>query len=108
MVASPSRQIVATIWRQIVTGRICVYNKTACSGLHHCLLVFKRRMKHFQRDGLLRKAGDGTRTRDSLLGRNVLLLFGLFPYFIAYRSLESNLPILLSNFSRAGGWYNAA
>jgi len=55
--------------RQIVAGRVFAYNKTVCSGLHHCLLVFKQRMKLSQRDGFLLGAGDGARTRDSLLGR---------------------------------------
>src|SRR6266581_2754940 len=71
MVAHAPRQMVATVWRQIVAGRVFAHNKTACSGLHHCLLVFKQRMKHSQRDGFVLGAGDGTRTRDSLLGRQV-------------------------------------
>src|SRR3989442_15574920 len=72
MVAHAPRQIVATVLRQIVAGRVFAHNKTACSGLHHCLLVFKQRMKLSQRDGFVRGAGDGARTRDSLLGRQEL------------------------------------
>ncbi len=53
----------------MVAARVCADNKTVCSGLHHCLLVFRQRMKLSQRDGYLFGAGDGTRTRDSLLGR---------------------------------------
>jgi len=40
--------------------------------LYHRLVVVKWRQKHLQRDGLLRGAGDGARTRDSLLGRQEL------------------------------------
>jgi hypothetical protein len=92
MVASPSRQMVASIWRQIVTERKCAHNKTACSGLHHCPLVFKRRMKRFQRDGFLRKAGDGTRTRDSLLGRQELYQLS---YSRKYIGLRGDLNALI-------------
>ena len=40
--------------------------------LYRRLVVVKWRQKHLQRDGLLRGAGDGARTRDSLLGRQVV------------------------------------
>src|SRR6266699_5042711 len=86
MVAHAPRQIVATVLRQIVAARICTDNKTACSGLHHCLLVFKQRMKHSQRDGYLRGAGDGTRTRDSLLGRQELYQLSYSRIWLTTRS----------------------
>src|SRR6266700_3747929 len=86
MVAHAPRQIVATVLRQIVAVRVFAHNKTACSGLHHCLLVFKQRMKLSQRDGFLLGAGDGTRTRDSLLGRQELTRLPLASYELAYRA----------------------
>ena len=46
--------------------------KTVVSIRHHCSLPIKRPVKHFERGGLYVGAGDGTRTRDSLLGRQEL------------------------------------
>ena len=46
--------------------------KTAVSLAHHCSLPIKRPVKHFESDGFDARAGDGTRTRDSLLGRQVV------------------------------------
>src|SRR6266704_6030102 len=91
MVAHAPRQIVATVLRQIVAVRVFAHNKTACSGLHHCLLVFKQRMKLSQRDGFLLGAGDGARTRDSLLGRQELYQTELLPLgmlVVGVRGLE--------------------
>jgi VIT family len=68
---------------QVSAGRVFAHNTTACSGLHHCLLVFKQRMKHSQRDGFLRGAGDGTRTRDSLLGRQGVTVSALVCHELA-------------------------
>jgi hypothetical protein len=47
-------------------------NKTAFSDLHHSLFVIHWLVKLFERDGLEKKAGDEIRTRDSLLGRQVV------------------------------------
>jgi hypothetical protein len=38
----------------------------------HCLVVPNGREISLQRDGVQRRAGDGARTRDSLLGRQEL------------------------------------
>jgi hypothetical protein len=46
--------------------------KTAVSIDHHCSLPIKRPVKHFENDGSEDGAGDGARTRDSLLGRQVV------------------------------------
>ena len=46
--------------------------KTVVSIFHHCSLPIKRPVKHFKSNGSERRAGDGTRTRDSLLGRQEL------------------------------------
>ncbi len=50
--------------------RAFLRNKTpsACLSLH-CLVVPNGREISLQRDDVLRRAGDGARTRDSLLGR---------------------------------------
>jgi hypothetical protein len=48
------------------------HKKTAVSICHHCSLPVKRLVKHFESDGSKRRAGDGARTRDSLLGRQEL------------------------------------
>ena len=45
------------------------HKKTAVSTAHHCSLVLKRLVKHFEDDGSMLGAGDGARTRDSLLGK---------------------------------------
>jgi len=43
--------------------------KTAILILFHCSLLLKRPVKHLENNGFSKKAGDGIRTRDSLLGR---------------------------------------
>ena len=53
--------------------------KTAVSICHHCSLPVKRPVKHFESDGFDTRAGDGTRTRDSLLGRQELYQTELLP-----------------------------
>src|SRR5712692_4156430 len=57
--------------RQVSVGRLLRYKKTAVSIGHHCSLAIKRPVKLFESDGLRSGAGDGARTRDSLLGRQV-------------------------------------
>jgi hypothetical protein len=65
--------------------------KTAVSNCHHCSLPIKRPVKHFESDGVRRRAGDGTRTRDSLLGRQIVAASPLARYKV---SLEERLPHL--------------
>ncbi len=67
-----ARQVVAKKRRQMFVGGFCDREKTAVSIDHHCSLPIKRPVKHFQRDGSCSGAGDGIRTRDSLLGRQEL------------------------------------
>src|SRR5712692_3969361 len=55
--------------RQVSVGRLLRHKKTAVSIGHHCSLAIKRPVKLFESDGLRSGAGDGARTRDSLLGR---------------------------------------
>ncbi len=58
--------------RQGVAERFLAKKKPPLSWLSHRLLVFKRLLKGLQRDGSLLGAGDEIRTRDSLLGRQVI------------------------------------
>ena len=67
-----ARQVVAKKRRQVSVGRLCDRQKTAVSTDHHCSLVLKLLVKPFEGDGSYGGAGDGTRTRDSLLGRQEL------------------------------------
>jgi hypothetical protein len=67
-----ARQVVAKKRRQVFVGGFCEIQKTAVSICHHCPLPFKWPVKHFESDGFDKRAGDGTRTRDSLLGRQVV------------------------------------
>src|SRR5260221_656507 len=60
--------------RQVSVEHLLRQKKTAVSICHHCSLPIKRPVKHFEGDGLRKRAGDGTRTRDSLLGRQVVIL----------------------------------
>jgi hypothetical protein len=65
--------------------------KTAVSLAQHCSLPFKRPVKHFESDGFDVRAGDGTRTRDSLLGRQELYQTELLPLdllVVGVRGLE--------------------
>jgi hypothetical protein len=47
IVACRLRQMVATLTRQMVTVGLGGKNKTACSILHHCLVVIKQLLKLF-------------------------------------------------------------
>src|SRR6266705_3224729 len=67
-----ARQVVARKCRQVSVGGLWAMKKTAVSLCYHCSLPIKRPVKHFEGDGLTRRAGDGARTRDSLLGRQEL------------------------------------
>ena len=63
------RQYVARVVRQYVTARLFVQTKPSpCIPLRR-QVVLKWLQKRLHRDGLQRGAGDGARTRDSLLGR---------------------------------------
>jgi hypothetical protein len=53
--------------------RTCLHKKTPSVYFpFHWLVVFNRLEKGFQSDGVPRKAGDEIRTRDSLLGKQVV------------------------------------
>jgi hypothetical protein len=67
-----ARQVVARKRRQVSVGGLSATKKTAVSLAHHCSLSVKRPVKHCEGDGLKKGAGDGARTRDSLLGRQEL------------------------------------
>jgi hypothetical protein len=67
-----ARQVVARKRRQVSVGGLWAMKKTADSICHHCSLPIKRPAKHFESDGSKERAGDGARTRDSLLGRQEL------------------------------------
>jgi len=67
-----ARQVVTQKGRQVFVGDVCDRQKTAVSSGYHCSLVLKRLVKHFESDGSKRRAGDGARTRDSLLGRQAV------------------------------------
>ncbi len=71
--------------------------KTAVSNCHHCSLPIKRPVKHFESDGLRSGAGDGARTRDSLLGRQELITSPLASCEVAYRA---NLDVSISMSAR--------
>ena len=58
--------------RQVSVEHLLRQKKTAVSICHHCSLPIRRPVKHFESDGLVKRAGDGTRTRDSLLGRQMV------------------------------------
>jgi hypothetical protein len=64
--------MVARVARQIVAVRLLAKNETACSVAYRRSVGTKQLLWLFQRDGLDKRAGDGARTRDSLLGRQEL------------------------------------
>jgi len=53
----------------VFVERLLLKKKTVLLIGHHCSLLLKRPVKHFENNGFGRRAGDGARTRDSLLGR---------------------------------------
>ena len=60
--------------RQNVAVRFFAHNKTVPCFLLHRLVATNWLQKGLHRDGLQRGAGDGARTRDSLLGRQAVTL----------------------------------
>jgi hypothetical protein len=56
----------------VFVERFVRHKKTAASTAHHCSLVLKRPVKDFEGEGSEKGAGDGTRNRDSLLGRQMV------------------------------------
>ena len=68
-VACVARQNVAHMTRQNVAVRLFAHNKTVPCFFLHRLVATNWLQKGLHRDGLQRGAGDGARTRDSLLGR---------------------------------------
>jgi hypothetical protein len=69
--------------RQVSVGRLVTQKKTAISSDHHCPLPIKWLVKDFEKGGSESGAGDGTRTRDSLLGRQVAARSPLASYEMA-------------------------
>src|SRR5579883_625704 len=58
--------------RQVFVGDFVINTKTVVSLCLHCSPLVSQLVKHIESDGLGGRAGDGTRTRDSLLGRQEL------------------------------------
>jgi hypothetical protein len=58
--------------RQDVAGRLVTHKTSSPCLPKHCLVVARRLLTGLQRDDVTLGAGDGTRTRDSLLGRQEL------------------------------------
>src|SRR5579885_733352 len=58
--------------RQVFVGDLLIKAKTVVSLCLHCSPLLKWPEKGIESDGLDGRAGDGTRTRDSLLGRQEL------------------------------------
>ncbi len=58
--------------RQVFVERLLIKKKTVMPIAHHCSLPMKRPVKHCEDNGFSRRAGDGARTRDSLLGRQIV------------------------------------
>ena len=67
-----ARQVLARKRRQVSVERLLTQKKNAVSKRSHSLLVVHWPVKRPENDGLRRRAGDGARTRDSLLGRQEL------------------------------------
>jgi hypothetical protein len=84
--------VVACCARQIVAARLCAHNKTACSALAHCLVAIEHFLRLSWRDGLSRGAGDGARTRDSLLGRQGVTRSPLARYRSAVGGDRAGIP----------------
>ncbi len=55
--------------RQVFVGDLLINTKTVVSLCLHCSPLVSQPVTRVESDGLVGKAGDGTRTRDSLLGR---------------------------------------
>jgi hypothetical protein len=69
--------------RQVFAERLLTQNKTAASKYFHRLLALKEPAKRVENDGFERRAGDEARTRDSLLGRQVVSKTPLASYKMA-------------------------
>ena len=81
-----ARQVVAQKRGQVFVGGFCEIQKTAVLTDHHCSLTLKLLVRPFEGDGSYGGAGDGTRTRDSLLGRQVAARSPLASYKVAPRA----------------------
>jgi hypothetical protein len=86
-----ARQVVARKRRQVSVERLLRQKKTVASLCPHCSLPTKRPVKPFEGDGSYGGAGDGTRTRDSLLGRQIV---AKSPLACVRLALEERLLIL--------------
>ena len=65
--------------RQVFVERLLGQKKTAASTDDHCSLVLKPLVKPFEDNGSWVGAEDEIRTRDSLLGRQVIAPSSLLP-----------------------------
>ena len=72
--------------RQVFVEHLLTQNKTAASTYFHRLLALKESAKGVENNGSWKKAGDEIRTRDSLLGRQVLPISPLASYESAFRA----------------------
>ena len=66
--------------RQGVAARLLSTTKPPPRLQYHCLVVTRRPLIGLHRDGLHMRAGDGARTRDSLLGRQAVAISPLVWY----------------------------
>ena len=71
-VACQKRQSVSRIPRQYATMHVFTQKENRLLLLSLARIAPRRLYKRLQRDGSQEKAGDGTRTRDSLLGRKTV------------------------------------
>ena len=98
--------------RQVFAEHLLTQNKTAISKCFHRLLVLKEPAKRIENDGRRKKAGDGTRTRDSLLGREAGVCKELSPkfywYFCCWAYYEKNVCISPFQSSKIGVHPNTA
>jgi hypothetical protein len=93
-VACVARQNVAHMTRQNVAVRLFAQNKTVPCFLLHRLVATNWLQKRLHRDGLQRGAGDGARTRDSLLGRQGVTTSPLARYRLAVGADRIGIPVI--------------
>ena len=79
-------QVVPKNGWQVFVGGFFGQNKTVASRVAHISLAIKRPVKRLENDGFLSRAGDGTRTRDSLLGRQEPTRISLAWYRLALQA----------------------
>ena len=69
--------------RQDVAARVLTQKNIVPCLSNHCLVATRRLLAGLQRDDVERGAGDGARTRDSLLGKQGVTLSPLVCYELA-------------------------